>query len=100
MAGPRPPYNWKSDSGLGFVLLLRSNIRTEVFPIFDSYVEKMLLHFRGKDGFASFKNSELRQYERFVEIIHAFRKHYGLEQFSIKQIDAYLWLEGKAALGR
>jgi hypothetical protein len=69
----------------------------EVFPIFDSYVERMLLRFRRQDGFATFKNVELRQYERFVEIIHAFRKHYGLEQFSIKQIDAYLWLEGKAA---
>ncbi len=74
-----------------------SHHNAEAFPIYDSYVDKMLRHFSREDGFAKFKVEELRQYERFVEVIYAFRKHYGLKQFSLKQIDMYLWLAGKAA---
>ena len=55
----------------------------EPFPIYDSYVEKMLLHFQKSDGFASFDKADLKQYERFVEIIKAFRRHYSLGQFSL-----------------
>jgi hypothetical protein len=67
------------------------------FPIYDSYVDKMLWHFARRDEFAKFRRKELRQYERFVEVIHAFQRHYGLQQFSLKQIDMYLWIAGKAA---
>lgn len=69
----------------------------EAFPIYDSYVEKMLLHFHRRDRFAVFKRADLKQYARFVEVIVAFRKHYGLEQFSLREIDIYLWLAGKDA---
>ena len=41
-----------------------------------------------------------KQYRRFVEIICAFRKHYALEQFSLRQIDIYLRLAGKDAFAR
>jgi hypothetical protein len=50
----------------------------DAFPIFDSYVEKMLLHFRKRDQFSKFRASELKQYSRFVEIIRVFQKHYSL----------------------
>lgn len=69
----------------------------ESFPIYDSYVEKMLLHFQRKDGFAIFKKLDLKQYESFVDIIKAFREHYRLTRFSLRQIDIYLWLGGKDA---
>jgi hypothetical protein len=72
----------------------------EAFPIYDSYVEKMLIHFRARDGFARFTRKELKQYGRFVEVIHAFRQHYSLGQFSLRQIDIYLWLAGKDAFGK
>ena len=71
----------------------------EPFPIFDSYVEKMLWHFRSADGFARFKRPDLRQYRQFVDVIRLFRRHYKLEQFSLREIDIYLWLAGKEAFG-
>jgi hypothetical protein len=67
----------------------------KAFPIYDSFVEKMLLHYANADGFSSFKKTELKQYERFVQIVIAFQKFYGLENFSLKQIDVFLWLVGK-----
>ena len=71
----------------------------EPFPIFDSYVQKMLWHFRRVDRFARFQKPELRDYPRFVELIRCFQTHYSLGQFSLREIDIYLWLAGKGAFG-
>lgn len=35
------------------------------YPIYDSYVEKVLCHFRDRDKFASFKTPDLKDYEKF-----------------------------------
>lgn len=67
------------------------------FPIYDSYVEKMLLHFQREDAFASFSKLDIKRYETFVNIIKQFREHYALTQFSLREIDIYLWLGGKDA---
>ena len=67
----------------------------DTYPIFDSYVEKMLKHFRKADKFADFKNEELKNYPRFHEILLEFRRFYGLDDFSLRDIDHYLWLAGK-----
>jgi len=65
------------------------------FPIFDSYVEKMLLHYARADNFFSFRKEDLKRYESFVRIIREFQAHYRLGQFSVRQIDIFLWLVGK-----
>ncbi len=70
------------------------------FPIYDSYVEKMLLYFGARNKFGDFNKDALKQYERFVQVIVAFRKHYSLEQFTLRQIDIFLWLAGKDAFGK
>jgi hypothetical protein len=74
--------------------------KPDPFPIYDSYVEKMLLHFQAADQFAVFRKDALKQYDRFVQIILEFRRHYSLEQFTLRQIDIYLWLAGKDAFGK
>lgn len=74
--------------------------KPEAFPIYDSYVEKMLLHFQRTDKFAEFGKAALKQYDRFVQVILAFRRHYSLEQFTLRQIDIFLWLAGKDAFGK
>lgn len=66
----------------------------EEFPIFDSYVEKLLIAYR-EFGFYNFKNVELKQYERFKTILMGFREYYGLSDFSLKEIDKFLWLYAK-----
>ncbi len=74
-----------------------SHHRSTDYPIYDQYVEKMLMHFGKVDCFLKFTKPELRRYQRFLEIILAFRSHYGLTSFSLRQIDVYLWLGGKKA---
>lgn len=65
------------------------------FPIYDDYIKKVLEYFRDVDGFCGFAAPELLQYPRFKEILCSFRQFYKLEQFSLKQLDQYLWQLGK-----
>lgn len=65
------------------------------FPIYDDYIKKVLEYFRDVDGFCGFNTPELLQYPRFKEILCSFRQFYKLEQFSLKQLDQYLWQLGK-----
>lgn len=65
------------------------------FPIYDSYVDVVLRYFRAQDGFAHFTNDELKEYGRFKDILTAFRSYYGLDQFSLKEVDKYIWQLGK-----
>jgi hypothetical protein len=85
----------KTRNNYSFASKYCNHHRPDAFPIYDSYVAKMLLHFRKTDDFASFDLAALKQYDLFVQAILAFRKHYALEQFSLRQIDIYLWLCGK-----
>jgi len=70
------------------------------YPIFDYYVEKMLWHYSKTDGFAQFTKKNLKNYSQFVRVITAFRKFYKLGNFSLRQIDIYLWLAGKKCFPR
>ncbi len=65
------------------------------YPIYDSYVEKVLKYFRKKDKFAVFKNADLKDYQQFKKILLTFRSYYGLEEFNLKEIDQYMWQLGK-----
>lgn len=65
------------------------------YPIYDSYVDEVLRYFRTRDGFAHFTNGELKKYSRFKEILIAFQSYYGLDQFSLKEVDKYIWQLGK-----
>lgn len=65
------------------------------YPIYDSYVDKMLMYCKKKDKFDVFNNKDLKSYTRFKEILFNFRKYYDLELFDLKQIDKYLWQVGK-----
>lgn len=65
------------------------------YPIYDSYVDKILRYFRDKDSFHQFKTAELKKYRVFKNILINFRSFYGLEDYSLKDIDRYLWQLGK-----
>jgi hypothetical protein len=67
----------------------------EAYPIYDSYVHRMLMLYGRIDKFAKFTGSDLRKYASFVNVIRAFQNHYGLDQFSLREIDIFLWLAGK-----
>jgi hypothetical protein len=65
------------------------------YPIFDSFVEKMMLHYKSVDNFNGFAKADLKNYESFIQIIKSFQSFYKLEKFSLREIDIFLWLAGK-----
>jgi len=72
-----------------------SHHRPDAFPIYDSFVDKMLKHYRKTDKFEEFRNEEMKSYPRFIEIIESLRNFYGVTEFSLRELDIFLWLAGK-----
>ena len=72
-----------------------SHHNQEEYPIYDYYVDQMLRHFRNVDVFFDFDNNDLKNYEKFKNILLKFREFYKLEKFSLKDLDRYLWQVGK-----
>lgn len=77
-----------------------SHHRPDVYPIYDSYVHKLLKYFRDRDHFCSFRDKDLKSYRTYANVILALQKFYGLSSFTVKDIDKYLWLLGKEAFNR
>jgi len=67
----------------------------EDYPIYDSFVEKMLTHFKRVDKFYKFKKNDLKHYPTYRAVLMEFRRFYGLESFTLKEVDKYLWQAGK-----
>lgn len=65
------------------------------FPIFDSYVAKMLIYLNKQDKFFKFSYEDCRDYKKFYSILNVFREFYQLNNFTLRQIDIYLWQAGK-----
>ena len=72
-----------------------SHHKPDSFPIFDSFVETMLVHYQSVDAFDDFSKDDLKYYTRFIEIIKRFQSFYELDKFTLREIDIYLWLAGK-----
>ena len=65
------------------------------YPIYDSYVEKVLKYFKKKDKLIKFSNDDLKHYELFKQILLDFQKAYNIEEYNLKDLDRYLWQLGK-----
>ena len=65
------------------------------FPIYDYFVDRMLVYFKTKDKFAKFKRDDLKDYVKFKNILLEFKKFYNIEEYSLRDIDKYLWIAGK-----
>ena len=65
------------------------------YPIYDSFVDEVLRYFRDRDNFTEFKNSDLKDYIKFKTVLIDFSRFYGLDQYSLKEIDKYIWQIGK-----
>ena len=61
---------------------------SEEYPIYDYFVEKMLLYFRDKDDFDDFK--KIVKMLKFFDVINKFKIFYKLSNSSMKEIDTYL----------
>jgi len=87
--------NGKMRNEFSFATKYCSHHRADNYPIYDSYVDKLLCYFRDVDGFANFHRDDLRKFSVFKRTILEFRKFYSLEDFTVKEIDKYLWQLGK-----
>ena len=67
----------------------------EAYPIYDSFVAKILIAYRDEFEFSHFDDIDLKDYVRFKEIINDLRKAYHLTEFNLKEIDKFLWIYGK-----
>ena len=72
-----------------------SHHKPEIYPIYDSYVDKLLVYFKTEDKFSNFQKIDLKIYPNYRDILIEFQKFYGLENFTLKEIDKYLWQAGK-----
>lgn len=87
--------NGKPQNFYSFATKFCSHHRPKDFPIYDSYVEKVLLHFKKKDNFDDFVAVDLKNYSRFKTILISFGEFYGLSDYNLKDIDKYIWQIGK-----
>ncbi len=65
------------------------------FPIYDSYVHKVLKYYRNVDRFFKFDENDLKVYQKFKNILIKFKKFYKLDKYNFKELDRYLWQFGK-----
>ena len=65
------------------------------FPIYDSYVEKVLWYFKKKHSFTDFKKENLKEYSKFKKVLISFKKFYDIDEYNLKDIDRYIWQLGK-----
>ncbi|MBN2412489.1 hypothetical protein JXQ31_12435 [candidate division KSB1 bacterium] len=72
-----------------------SHHQPKVYPIYDINVENILIHFKKKDNFSQFKKNDLKEYTIYHNILIQFRRYYGLDNFTLKELDKYLWQAGK-----
>ncbi|MBA2846610.1 hypothetical protein HNP88_000794 [Methanococcus maripaludis] len=65
------------------------------YPIYDSNVGSVLKHFRDTDQFSDFSDKKLKEYTSFKKIIFKFKEFYELKEYTVKEIDRYLWQVGR-----
>jgi len=65
------------------------------YPIYDSFVEKLLLYFNKIDHFHDFKKDDLKYYDIYKTVLIKFKQFYGIDEFNLKEVDKYLWQLGK-----
>ena len=85
----------KSHNFYSFATKYCSHHKPENYPIYDSYVEKVLCYFQKNDCFSKFKTRDLKNYVVFKSVLEDFREFYNLNKYSLKQIDQYIWQLGK-----
>lgn len=67
----------------------------EYYSMYDGYVEQMLMHFMRVDKFYNSEKVDLRCYRIYHHVITTFKERYKLQQYTLKEIDIYLWQAGK-----
>jgi hypothetical protein len=65
------------------------------YPMYDGNMDECLWSYQKHDGFSVFERQDLYAYEKLVSIVSSFRTYYGLESFSFRELDKFLWRMGE-----
>lgn len=87
--------NGKDHFFYSFATKYCSHHQPKRYAIYDNYVEKVLLTMKERKRFAEFNRDDLKDYEKYMDVIEAFQQTFDLTQYNIKQLDQYLWQLGK-----
>lgn len=87
--------NGKQKNFYSFATKYCSHHFPKIFPIYDSYVEKVFVYFQKKDNFSKFKRADLKNYKKFKNTLIEFKKFYNIDEYNLKDIDRYIWQLGK-----
>ncbi|MBO4443684.1 MAG: hypothetical protein J5814_02800 [Bacteroidaceae bacterium] len=87
--------NGKDHFFYSFATKYCSHHQPEKYAIYDNYVEKVLISMNKRKPFTNFKREDLKDYSKYMSVIRAFQQRFGLVQYTIKQLDQYLWQLGK-----
>lgn len=87
--------NKKTFNFYSFATKYCSHHKPTAFPIYDSYVDKLLMALKKQDKFYKFSKADLKDYKKYKEILLNFKHFYKLDNFDLKEIDKYLWQAGK-----
>jgi hypothetical protein len=71
--------------------------RPLTYQMYDGNVHRLLCAYQRQEKFSDFQKGEPRDYRRFMKIITDFREHFQLEQASRKELDQFLWMQGRKA---
>jgi hypothetical protein len=86
--------SWKEKNFYSFASKYCSHHNDEDFPIYDNYVDKILVYFQKRDKFYKFKHTDLKNYKIFKNVLLEFIKYYNLDCW-LKLLDRYLRQLGK-----
>jgi hypothetical protein len=91
----RITFGRKTRSTYSFATKYCSFHNPRTFPIFDSYVAESLIEYNRQSRFMKFTRRNLRIYREFVAILIRFRETYKLEALSLRDLDKFLWWQGR-----
>ena len=91
----RVTINGKERNFYSFATKYCSHHQPELFAIYDSYVEKVLMTMNKREPFTNEKRDGLKNYKSFISVIRSFQHKFELTQYSLKELDKYLWQLGK-----
>lgn len=87
--------NGKQKNFYSFATKYCSHHYPKEYPIYDSFVEKVLIYFNKRDNFYKFKKDDLKDYSIFKKVLIEFKKFYNIDEYNLKDIDRYIWQLGK-----
>jgi hypothetical protein len=70
------------------------------YPIYDSRVYAYLRHLMKHECLDRFPENDWGIYPKFKRMIKGFQERYGLGNFTFKEIDKFLYLQGSMLIGR